>query len=555
MLIPTLLVLLSLLLTACGGQQNPTTTSNRAPDDKQVLRYPIGTDDLGTIDPALTQDAGENLVVQTLFNSLVQFKDDGTLYAQLAASLPTVSSDGLTYSFTLRPNLKFSNGDALTADDVAYSLNRVIVKETKSPVSSYLSLLKNYSKVHSGEQKTAIGDSIIVKDATHLDLKIESPAAYFLQTLTYPTSSVVNKKVVEKYGDKWTDNIGEGAGSGPFKMSSYNHTVGIEVVPNPNFYDKQPGLKKIQFLISGTGDVTYKSYLSGQYDIAAIPSANLDDAKQRKDYQTAGNLSISYVTMNYNAKPFDDLNVRKAFALAINKDTLNTSVLKGANQPSNHVVPEGMLGYVKDLKGPDGTTGTTGNADQAKAALAASTYGSADKLPSVTFTYITGSSTADNRAAALQGMWKSVLGIDVKLQGLTRAKMSEVEGQTKGATTGGLQIFLDGWIADYPDPQDWLSIFFGKDADYNQFNYGQNSSATATAQQAVQADLAKADVEQDQTKRLALYAKAEQTIIAEHIGWIPLYQTRTHQLRNPKLQGWSLNPLGVEDWTNIYFTA
>jgi ABC-type oligopeptide transport system substrate-binding subunit len=548
-----LLVLVAMLVTACGGSTPANPSTSRAPDDKQVLRYPMGPDDAGTIDPALAQDTLENTILQATYTSLIQFKEDGSLYPQLAASLPTVSSDGLTYSFTLRPGLKFSNGDPLTADDVAFTLNRVIVKETKSPVAGYLSLLKNFSKVHSGAMKTAIGDSIVVKDATHIDLVIESKAAYFLQTLTYVTSSVVNKKIVEKYGDQWTEHSGEGAGAGPFKIESYNHTVGITMVPNPNYYDKQPGIKKLQFLISGTTETGYKSFLSGQYDLTAIPSANLEEAKQRKDYHTAGQLTISYLTMNYNAAPFGDLNVRKAFALAIDKDAIISSIYKNAHVATNHVVPEGMLGYVKDLKGPDGTTNTKSNVEAAKAALTASTFSSASSMPPIKLTYITGSASADNRAAAMQQMWKTNLGVDVKLEGITRAKMTELLGQTKG-NSGPVQMFLDGWVADYPDPQDWLSVFFAEGSDYNNQNYGQNNSPSAAAQQAVQKDLAQADIEQDQTKRLALYAKSEQTIIGEHVGWVPMYQARSHQLRNPKLQGWSLNPLGVEDWPNIFFT-
>jgi ABC-type oligopeptide transport system substrate-binding subunit len=553
--LPTLLVLVSMIFmaAACGGNTPGGSTAKKAADDKQVLRIPIGTDDFGTVDPAYVQDTGEAQVVQAIFTGLVQFKNDGTIVDQLAAS-HSVSTDGLTYSFTLKPGLKFSNGDALTTTDIAWSIDRAIAKDTKSPVAGYLFLLKDYSKVHSGDMKTAVGDSIIVKDATHMDLIISQPAAYFLQTLTYPISYAINKKVVDKYGDKWTDHMEDGAGSGPFMASSYNHTKGIEVVSNPNYYGKQSSIKKIQFLISGTVDVTYKAYLSGQYDLAAIPAANLTEAKQRKDFHSAGSLIITYITMNYNAKPFDDLNVRKAFALAVNKDTIVSTIHNNAHQPTNHIVPEGMLGYTKDLKGPDGTDKTAGSADGAKAALTASTYKST--LPPIKLTYVTGSSTSDNRAAALQQMWKTALGIDVQLEGVTRAKLTELEGQTIG-NDKPLQIWIDGWQADYPDPQDWLTIFFGKGADYNNQNYGQNTSSSAAAQVAVQDLMAKADVEQDQTKRLAMYSQAEQTLIGEHVAWIPILQAKQNQLQNPKLQGWSLNALGIEEpdsWDKIFFT-
>jgi ABC-type oligopeptide transport system substrate-binding subunit len=473
---------------------------------------------------------------------------------QLAAS-HTLSSDGLTYSFTLRSGLKFSDGTPITAQDVAYSINRTLDPATKSPVAYYLSLLKDYAKVTKGTLPTAIGDSLIVKDDTHLDIVISKPAAYFLQALTYPTSYVVNKKLIDKYGTKWTDHLDEGAGDGPFKASSYSHTKGLEVVANSNYYGPQPKLQKIQFNFSGDIDTTYKAYLSNQYDYDVIPAADLADSTSRPDYHVTPALIIRYLTMNYLAKPFDDLNVRKAFALAIDKDLLVQSVTKGAHLATNHYVPQGMYGYDKDLKGVDGTTSTKANVTLAKQLLAQSSYGSAAKLPPITFTYYTGSSTIKNLTTALVQQWKEALGVDVKTNAVEFSKLTSLGNQTNN-NAGPLSIWITGWQADYPDPQDWLSIFFTKGADYNNQNYGQNSTANATAQQAVQDQLLRADVKNDPAARLQLYNDAEQKI-ANDATWIPLFQQRTHSLINVKLHGYADNALGItapDDWANIYFT-
>jgi ABC-type oligopeptide transport system substrate-binding subunit len=559
LLLPTLLALMAMLVVACGGNNttgNNTNDVKKAAADKQVFRYPIGPDDFSTLDPAQVQLATDGYAVGTLFTGLVEYNTAGELVPVLAASLPTISPDGLTYSFTLRPGLKFSNGDPLTARDVAFSIDRVLNPALKSPVASYMSLLKNYSKVHKGDIKTAIGDSVIVVDDTHINLVLEAPAAYFLQTVTYVSWYTINQKVVTKYGDKWTDHLDEGAGAGPFKASSYNHTQGLVVVPNENYFGKKPALSKISFEISGTADTTYKAYQSGQYDTAAVPSANLADAKTRKDYKSSPALTIRYLTMNYLRAPFDDINVRKAFALAVDKDLLNTSVLKGSSDPTNHLIPDGMLGYNKDLKGPDGTTSVKGNAEAAKAALAASKYGSADKLPPITFSYATGSSTNDNLVAALQGMWKTVLGVEVKLEGLTSAVLTKNSTATKN-NPNGQQIWYAGWIADYPDPQDWVSIFFRENGDLNRMNYGQNSNSTVVAaQKAVQDKLANADVTSDQAARLKLYNEAEQQLVND-IAWAPLFQAKNHSLVNPKLHGYVLTALGAtgpDDWADIYIT-
>ncbi|MBO0791555.1 MAG: peptide ABC transporter substrate-binding protein, partial [Ktedonobacteraceae bacterium] len=297
-------------------------------------------------------------------------------------------------------------------------------------------------------------------------------------------------------------------------------------------------------------------YLSNQYDYAGVPAANLDEAKTRKDFHTTPALVIRYLSMNYLSKPFDDINVRKAFSLAIDKDLLVQSVLKGAVTPTNHYVPEGMLGYNKDLKGPDGTTSTKANVDAAKQALAASSYGSAAKLPPITFTYYTGSTTIKNIVTAIQQQWQDVLGVQVKTTAVEFNKLISLENSTTG-NAGPLQLWILGWQADYVDPQDWLSVFFAKGADYNQFNYGQNTGANAAQQQAVQDQLAKADTTQDQAQRVQLYNDAEQKI-ANDCGWIPLYQSKALTLINPKLHGFADNPLGIQApdaWGDVYFTT
>ncbi|MBE3558050.1 MAG: peptide ABC transporter substrate-binding protein [Ktedonobacteraceae bacterium] len=554
------LVLLALLVAACGGSGGGAPTGNTgtstkpapAPADKQVFRYPeFAIDDFGTLDPALVQSASDAYVIQTIFTGLVQFKDDGTVVDQLAAS-HTVSSDGLTYTFTLRPNLKFSDGSPLTAQDVAWSIDRALKPATKSQVINYLNLLKDWDKMTSGKIPTLIGDSIIVKDPSTIQLIISKPAAYFLQALTYPISYPVQKKLIDQYGEKWTDHLTEGGGCGPFKVASYSHTKGIEVVPNPNYYGPQPKLQKIQFTFSGDSDTTFKAYLSGQYDYTGVPSALYEQYKDHKDFHRTPALVIGYLTMNYLAKPFDDIKVRQAFALALNKDLLVKSVLKNAHSPTNHIVPEGMFGYNKNLTGPLGVTATKGDQEKAKQLLQESSY--AGKLPPITLTYYTGSTTTKNVITAVAQQWKTVLGIDVKTTAVDFNKLIEITNGTKG--NANLQMWYLNWQADYVDPQDWLGVFFEKNADNNLINYGQNNTAVAAQQQAVQEQLQKADVTQDQNERLKLYNDAEQKIVND-VGWIPLFQFNTNTLINPKLYGYKDTPLGItapDDWADIYFT-
>jgi len=547
--------LCAIFLAACGG--NTTTTGNNsvpASPDKQILREPNEGGDFDTLDPALSHTTGDPINI--LFTGLVATRDDGTIVDQLAAS-HQVSADGLTYTFTLKPNLKFSDGTALTADDVAYSINRTVLPATKSDVRVYLNLLKDFDSVTSGKIPTLIGDSLIVKDARTISIVISKPAAYFLPALSYPTSFVVERKLIEKYGDKWTDHLEEGGGDGPFKVASYGHTTSLVLVPNANYYGGTPKLQKIQYTIAGDRDSNYRAYLAGQYDLAPVPPSQDEVAKAQTGFQNVPGLASRYIGLNYLVKPLDNIKIRQAFALALNKDLIVYHVIGKVVSPSNHIVPKGIQGYNESLTGPTGVASTTGNQQKAKQLLKEGMqevgYSSVDKLPALTLTYSIDYKAGADTMVAVADEWKQVLGISVKLVGIHANDLVKQEADTLGHA-GPLQMWYGSWGADYPDAQDWLSLFFGKGSDHNYFNYGQNNSINAVQQQAVQAELAKADGEQNSTARMKLYNDAEQKIVND-VGWITTYQSAFIYSVNPKVQNYKLPALGflaTDDWLDVY---
>ncbi|GCE13078.1 peptide ABC transporter substrate-binding protein [Tengunoibacter tsumagoiensis] len=548
-----MLCLMTLLMAACG-QSGSTGNVQKAADDQQIFKYPMsGKQDFGTLDPALVQDATDGYAIQAIFTGLVEFDAQGQVQDQLATS-HTVSADGLTYTFKLKPNLTFSDGAALTAQDVAYSINRSLDPATKSAVTSYLSLLKDSDKMASGAVKTLIGDSIIVVDPSTIKLVINQPAAYFLQTLTYPTAYVVEQKLIEKYGTAWTDHLQEGGGNGPFKVQSYNHTTGLILVPNEHYYGKMPQLKRLEMPFSGDLDTTYKAYLSKQYDYTTLTAAQVPNSKNRNDFHENPTLVTRYLSLNYLAKPFDNIKVRQALALALKKELITKNVLQDSVQATNHMIPEGMYGASKNLTGPAGVTSVNGDAAKAKQLLAEGLKEEGlSSFPDVTFTYYTGNSSIKKITDAVLSQWQAVLGITMKTNAIDFDALIQAEGATTGHADP-LQVWISAWQADYPDPQDWLSIYFEKGASYNNNNYGQNNSTSAAAQQAVQAKLVAADKETDVTKRAQLYNEAEQQLVND-VAWIPLYQSVNHTLINPKVQGYVDNALLIippDDWSKVY---
>ncbi|GHO65227.1 peptide ABC transporter substrate-binding protein [Ktedonobacter sp. SOSP1-52] len=559
-LLPGILGILAILVLACSGGTGPSSNTNTtpAPDSKQIFRYPIGPSDFGSLDPALAVQNTDISAIQMMFTGLVALSSDGKVTDQLASN-HTISSDGLTYTFTLRPNLTFSDGTPLTANDVAYSINRALLPSTKSPAASFLSPIKDFTKIISGQLPTLIDDSLIVKDDHTISIILAQPTAYFLQSLAaLPTAYTVNKKVVEKYGAKWTEHLSEGGGAGPFKASSYSHNKGLTLTPNTNYYGPKPRLQRVELQQSGSTDTTYKSYQAGQLDYATIPLADLANARKRPDYKHTPTLGLNYVLMNYLAKPFNNIKIRQAFALAINKDILAQNVMYGSVLPTNHLIPQGVPGYNQALAGPASVTSTKGDLQKAKQlfqeGLQEENYQNAAALPSITLSYLAGSNDTKNLVTVLAQQWQTAFGVNMQVSSMEASALVQAQLGTTGKS-GPLQIWTISY-GNYADPQAWLSTWFAKGAPFNNANYGQNTSSNATQQQAIQSELAQADVNQNQQERLQQYSSAEQHLV-DDVAAIPLYQVEAHVLINPKLQNYSLNPLvtiAPNDWGNIYMS-
>ncbi|HEY6411899.1 MAG TPA: ABC transporter substrate-binding protein, partial [Ktedonobacteraceae bacterium] len=391
---------------------------------------------------------------------------------------------------------------------------------------------------------------------------VNKKASYFLDALVYSCSYTVEKSLVDKYGADFTDHLNEGGGDGPFKVQTYTHGTNIVLVPNPNYYGAKPQLTKLIYPFYKQVDTNFKAYQAGQTDYSSVPSADLATAKAlpNNQYSLVPQLWINYYTMNYLVKPFDNIHIRQAFALAIDKDLIAKSVWKDRYIPSNHIVPQGMPGYNPNLTGPDGVASTKGDPTKAKAlfqiGLTEEGYTSVAQVPPIKLTYASGSQDSDNEVTALIQMWQTTLGINVKANPEDFNKLlTDIPAATNNPK--GLQFWGITWIADYPDPQDWTTLQFDKGVPNNNMNYGQNNTSDAAAQQQVQQALEAADVNPDQTARLQAYMQAEQQLV-NHVAWLPTEQVAISQVLKPYVKGVVFNPqllIPPDDWGNIYIQA
>src|SRR2546423_10818780 len=237
-LLPTFLALMAMLLVACGGTSTTNNnTTGKASADKQVFVFPeTGVSDIKTFDPGLSTDLPSIAAIDNIYTGLVQLNDKLAVVPQLAASF-SEGSDGLTWTFKLKHNLKFSDGTPLTSQDVVYSIDRALqpaVKSYTGPI--YLDLIKDSDKLNAGKIKTIIGDSLLAPDPNTVKIITNKKASYFLDALSYSCSYVVEKSLVDKYGAHFTDHLNEGGGGdGPFKFSEYTHGKQSAFVPNPNY--------------------------------------------------------------------------------------------------------------------------------------------------------------------------------------------------------------------------------------------------------------------------------------------------------------------------------
>jgi oligopeptide transport system substrate-binding protein len=559
---------IALLAAGCGSTS--TGIANLAKD--QILTIPInmtGSADFSSLDPDLCPDTTCAQLVQLIFGGGMFAQDANLNVEKWDAKSYDVSADGLTYTIHLKDNLRYSNGDAVTAADYAYGINRSADPCVASPQSSYVASIKDAATL-SGEVctngvitaadgqtspviQTLIGDSLVAVDAKTLKITLQAPAAYFTQQMTFPNYYPIQQKLVGsditsvKYLDHLTDGATGQGGAGPYYVSFWDHSTAIKLKPNPHWWGyvhgTHPYLQEIDFPFFAGGDTIYTAYQANQYDYAVISPATLvDQARSDADFHEQTLLVETYLGINNLKAPFDNADAREAMCLAINRDQLNTAILKNTVSPLWSAIPKGMPGYLATAKGPDGVTATTGDPDKAKSHWAkyiASLNGAAP--PAISLLY--NQSTATRKA-----FWEGVVAqINQALGTNVTTTVTTGSQWVKALEKGTYQFGRMGWAADYPDQQDFLTTMFTTDSSVFA---GQGTADTTPA-------LHKADSEQDAKKRAAAYDDAHQKLL-DVAAVCPLYQNKTQFKIRTYVHGLTQNAetyFGLDSIVNTYITS
>jgi oligopeptide transport system substrate-binding protein len=550
---------LAVLLAGCGGSSGG---SGPVADDKQILRSALVPNkiDIRRLDPAKITDLYSFTAALLIFPGLVTL-DSKLNVVPWAADMPTVTDGGLTYTFKIHSGIKWSDGTPIDANTFAYSLNRSLDPCTASGAASYLYPIKGAAAFNSGtcpktanannpvSTTTLVGSSIVVSDPQTLVVTLEKPYAYFLDTLVTSVAFAQPKQLITQYGvAKWTDHLTDNGGFGGnlFNVKVWDHQGKLNLVRNDGFWGTKPKLKEIDFKIYKDADTAYNDYKNGQLDRAAPPPSQYKQASTRSDFHAVPYLAISYLQPNWKKAPFNDVNARQAFALSLNKDAIANQVLKGAEIPTNHIVPQGQFGYDPQLTGPDGTNNLTGNPTKAKELI--TTYAQAHCGGDITkctpvdyFTDDTPDATAQSQAELAQ--WQAAMpGYPIHVHNIAFNDLID-----KTYSGDAPQLVGIGWIVDYPDPEDWLSL---------QFLPG-SSTNTGNVNDPIATDLMnKGDVEQNPATRLQLSNQAEQELVNQG-AWIPEYQQKGYWVASSHVSGFAEASSGypvLDTWQKVFLT-
>ena len=406
-------------------------------------------DDLVTLDPAIGYDWKNWSVIKSVFDGLMDYKPGTTeLVPDLAESVD-VSDDGLTYTFKLRQGVKFHNGREMTAADVKYSLERTCSPATQSPGAGYYGALKGFDDFQAGKATELAGVQAV--DDHTVKIELIRPDSTLLHLMALNFSFVVPKEVVEAEGQDFGHKP---VGTGGYKVAEWTSGQSIVLERNTDYFKAgRPYLDKITFQIGQEPVVNLLRLQKGEIDIPGdgVPPAKftevMNDPKWKENVIVAEQLHTGYVTMNVNIKPFDNVAVRQAVNMAINKERV-VQIINNRAVPANQPLPPAMPGYDKAFKG------YTYDVEGAKAKLKeAGLEGGFE-----TDLYVANTDPQPRIAQAIQ-QDLSAIGIKANLKNLDQGNVIAAGGKKDGAPmiwSGGM-----AWIADFPDPSNFYTVILG----------------------------------------------------------------------------------------------
>ncbi|RUS48449.1 ABC transporter substrate-binding protein [Cohnella sp. AR92] len=532
-----MLLVIGTVLAGCG--------SNNSSSGNQVFNMNLSSEP-PTLDPALAQDSVSFTVLTGLYEGLTRKDSTGKVIPGVAETWD-ISDDQKTYTFHLRKDAKWSNGDPVTAHDFEYAWKRVL-DPNQNPASPYAYQLyyvknaQNYNIAADNPNHITDPEQVGVKatDDYTLVVQLENPTPYFLSITSFWTTYPVHSSA--KDNAAWAAEANTMITNGPFKITTWKHGNEIDLVPNENYYAKDEiKLSKVHFVMVSNSSTELQMYKTGQLSYSGAPTGEIPTEQiatlkgsNPDEFNNQATASTYYYNFNTTKAPFDNANIRKAFAMAIDRTQLVEKVTKGGQQPAFGFVPPSITGENKsfreeypdiDLLKPD--------VAQAKALLE---QGLKEKglssMPTVTLTVNEG--TGHKQVAeAIVDMWRKNLGVEVKIE------TQEWKVFLKNRQSLNYDIARAGWSADYNDPMTFIDMFTSTG--------GNNDIGFKNAQ--YDELVKKAYASSDQHERMQLMSQAENILVKDNMAILPLYYyTGVHMVKK-NVKGIVMDYQGMIDYT------
>ncbi len=479
-------------------------------------------DDISTLDPAIGYDWQNWSIIKSIADGLMDYEPGTTNLVPHLAEKYAISSDGKTYTFTLRRGVRFHNGREVTASDVRYTLERVLNPKTQSPGAGFYTGIAGSKAFSDGKAKALSGVKVLSRYTVSVTL--DKPNAAFLHTMALNFAHVVPKEAVEKAG---ADFGHKPVGTGAFMVKEWVLGQRLVLVRNPSYFIKgRPYLNQITFQVGAEPNVAFLKLQRGEVDILGdgIPPADflkvMADAKLNKLVAVGDQLQTGYVTINTQVKPYTDVRVRRALNMAIDKTRI-VRIINNRAVPATQVLPPLMPGYDKEYKG------YPFNPAQAKQLLSEAGY------PNGFSTVLYANNTDPNPRIA-QAIQQDLAAIGVTAELKTQAQSTVIEA---GGTKGQAPLIWSGgmaWIADYPDPNDYywpiLACASLAPGTWNWAWY-----CNQDVEKMVEA--ADAMVRPDQASARAAQFRQIYRTIMDDAPWIPIFHEKRYTMHSARLGG------------------
>lgn len=507
------------------------------PAAQQVFVRNIGTEP-ASIDPQMVEESAGSDVVNDLFEGLYTLDGNGKLQAAGALGYE-LDATGTVYTFKLRPDAKWSNGEPVTAADYVYGWQRAADPKNASNYAWFIELtgVANASDVVQGKQSP---DALGIKalDDYTLQITLKNPVPFFLKTLSHYTTFPAPKATIEKFGHEWVKpaNI---VSNGAFALKEWTPNERLIAERNPHYWDNEHTvLNKVIYLEIVSDTAAYNRYRASELHYTTYPLEQYQQIKRQnpEELVSAPMLATYYYVFNTQRKPFDDVRVRKALSLAIDRDTITEKILGQGQLSAFSLTPPSVDGF--ELKRPASELmSKEARIKQAKALLGEAGYGP-DKPLTVDILYNTNEGHK-KIALAISSMWKHNLGVKAELNNM------EWKTMVSALNEGDFGVSRYSWNGDYNDASTFLDIM--------------TSSSSANSGKWVNKEydalLAKAHDAKDPAERNRLYQQAE-VLIDEEAPIAPVYFYVKSRLLKPNVKGYPYqNPQDLVYAKDLYLTA